>query len=319
MKLDILTTNGCDLDYSIYNKTHNVNDVGWICNGVRFAEMPVDTTIRRIETTSATQNSQTCSWMETSWRCTSTGTKVGVYIVLGLVALFLIKAVQWSIQANETKKRANDPSTPEFRAVANNKYRSELNEKKQILEIVENIENIVNEIDETGFITNEGEEILLMVSGVALVESKRLPSTFTGGSSGLSYRLTKRVTVRTGAVRGQSVQGAEVPGISDTGQFVITTKRAVFTGTKQSREFLYSKLLSVSKLEIAKGATALFLPVSNRKTVSGIGADIKSLETIQLRLNIALKLMRVSKDELVANLKSEIETLESNPPPGFMG
>ena len=58
----------------------------------------------------------------------------------------------------------------------------------------------------------------------------------------------------------------------------------------------------------------MYLPVSNRKTVSGVGTGEGSLDTISARLNIAIGLKRGSKEAMIQGLRSEIENLKKNPP-----
>ena len=105
-----------------------------------------------------------------------------------------------------------------------------------------------------------------------------------------------------------------MPTIVDIGQFVVTTERAVFTGPKQTREFDFSKLLSVSRQSIGKSNSVLYLPVSNRKTVTGVGTGEGSLDIISARLHIGIGLKRGSKDAMISELRNEIENLKKNPP-----
>lgn len=181
--------------------------------------------------------------------------------------------------ASEARKDAklkallNDPNSPEAKKAAIDKYESLAREKLTQLKLLETCELLVDDLSDTSFVADSDEQVIMQVSGASLVETKRLPSSFSGSSTGASFRVSKRFSVRGSNFEGQHRPGAEVPTIFDVGQFVITTKRAVFTGPKQTRAFEYSKLLSDAIHSIAKGVSVLYLPVSNRKGVSGIGAE----------------------------------------------
>jgi len=231
--------------------------------------------------------------------------------VIGAVALFIIWAV---IGSMNYAIKLQDPNSPESKLKAKSIYSRLLGDKEMQLKILETYESLVDETTDTSFLAGPDEQIILIMTGVSLVETRRMGSSFKGGSAGVSYRLTKRVSVRSGSFQGQSIPGAEVPTIVDIGQFVVTTERAVFTGPKQSREFDFSKLLSVSRQVIGKGHSVLYLPVSNRKTVSGVGTGEGSLDIISARLNIAIGLKRGSKEAMIQGLRSEIENLKKNPP-----
>lgn len=256
-----------------------------------------------------------CGWLNSyDWHCQSGGQKVVdviVWSLIGSVPLFIVWA---AVTGAKQAARLKDPNSSEARAAAKAAYLQSLNEKETQLKILETYESLVDETTDTSFLAGPDEQIILIMTGVSLVETRRMGSSFKGGSAGVSYRLTKRVSVRSGSFQGQSIPGAEVPTIVDIGQFVVTTERAVFTGPKQSREFEFSKLLSVSRQVIGKGHSVLYLPVSNRKTVSGVGTGEGSLDTISARLNIAIGLKRGSKEAMIQGLRTEIENLKKNPP-----
>lgn len=306
----------CDLDYSLYNTTKKVDDIGWICDGVKYAEVPSEPAPKKFEYV-ATSETRCSYWYSSSHDCKSTGEKVVTGVVLGLILAFVLYVIWLGItgikaQGKEVSSVGGSGSASSDRAMR--EYEQKLREKEQQLRVIENFETLIDETSETTFIADTGEEVILVMDGVSLIETKKTGSTFKGGSAGLSYRLTKRVSVRTGTFEGQSIPGVEFPAIVDTGQFVVTTQRAVFTGSKQSREFDFKNLLSVSRQEIGGDHSVLYLPTSNRKTVSGIGTGASSLDTIQSRLTIALGLKRGSKDQMIAGLRNEIEILKKTSP-----
>jgi hypothetical protein len=131
----------------------------------------------------------------------------------------------------------------------------------------------------------KGEELFMVAHGAALVEPRRLPGQWVGRSQGMSVRVMKGVTYRVGANRGTYVQGGETPTAIDTGTISITNRRVVFQGAKQSREWLYSKLIGFQH-DAEEPIT--YLQVSNRQKTSGFMYDQASAQAVRLRLAIGL-------------------------------
>ena len=117
-----------------------------------------------------------------------------------------------------------------------------------------------------GLILKKGEVAYGSVKGAGLVEPRRLPGHWAGGSHGVSIHVAKGLNYRVGQSRGTFTQGAEVPTVIDTGLFTITNQRCVFVGPKRSVEWAYAKLLGFS---LEAHATAIF-NVSNRQKASGV-------------------------------------------------
>lgn len=111
----------------------------------------------------------------------------------------------------------------------------------------------------------KGEVVYLVLNGVGLVEPRRGPTQWVGGSQGVSFKLVKGVRYRVGATRGHVVQGEERPVVIDTGTGVVTNQRMVFIGAQRSTEWAYSKLLGFS---LEQDGAAVF-NVSNRQKASG--------------------------------------------------
>ncbi len=118
-----------------------------------------------------------------------------------------------------------------------------------------------------GVALKKGEEAYLVLNGVGLVEPRRAPSTWVGGSQGVSFRVTKGVRYRVGATRGHLVAGEERPVVIDTGVGVVTNQRMMFVGSKRSTEWAYAKLLGFS---LDTDSMAIF-NVANRQKASGFG------------------------------------------------
>ncbi len=67
-----------------------------------------------------------------------------------------------------------------------------------------------------------------------------------GASSGMSFRVAKRVRFHTGGYRGQSVVLDSHLVVADQGTLTLTSTRAVFLGPFKTMELPYAKLLSVN-------------------------------------------------------------------------
>ena len=83
-----------------------------------------------------------------------------------------------------------------------------------------------------------------------------------------------------GLIESRASGGLAEPTLVDEGKFVITDKRGIFVGTNETREFVWSKLVS-HQAEPLASAMVLYLSLSNRQKVSGIGADEKSVKDMQ--------------------------------------
>lgn len=117
----------------------------------------------------------------------------------------------------------------------------------------------------SGVQLKKDEVVYLILDGVGLVEPRRGPTQWVGGSQGVSFKIAKGVRYRVGHTRGHVVQGAERPVVIDNGTGVVTNQRMVFVGSMRSTEWAYSKLLGFS---LEQDGMALF-NVSNRQKVSG--------------------------------------------------
>ena len=117
-----------------------------------------------------------------------------------------------------------------------------------------------------------------------MIEPRRAPGQFVGGSQGVSLHVAKGVNYRVGAVRGHYVPGPESPTPIDTGRAVITDHRVTFGGMKASREWLYAKLIGCQH----DPGNWTVLQVSNRQKASGIGYDAEHAPGIRFRLDLAI-------------------------------
>jgi hypothetical protein len=86
---------------------------------------------------------------------------------------------------------------------------------------------------------------------------------FRGGGAGVSFRVAKGVSLRTGAMRGQSVVvGTSIENVDD-GVLAVTSQRTLFLGSRKTVECKHSKLVGLHVY-----SNAISIGVSNRQNAS---------------------------------------------------
>jgi hypothetical protein len=130
----------------------------------------------------------------------------------------------------------------------------------------------------------KGEIAYLVTHGIGLVEPRRGPSTWVGGSQGVSFKISKHMRYRVGATKGHLVQGDEEPTVIDQGLGVVTNQRMVFVGSKRTMEWAYSKLLGYS---LEQQSMAIF-NVSNRQKASGFAYSAEHDLTVDAVISAAI-------------------------------
>ena len=174
--------------------------------------------------------------------------------------------------------------------------------------------DIWDESDSSEFIADEGEEVLMVVRTTPLIESRKGPTRYSGQSSGVSVRVSKRVTVRQGRHSGSASAGAEVPTSIDIGTLVITDKRGVFVGPNRTREFHWKKLVSV-RLEPMLDGVAIYMPVTNRERTSGIWIDsFPKAREIEQRIQYGVALSTGREQDFLKSLDEELAALVAQEP-----
>lgn len=161
-------------------------------------------------------------------------------------------------------------------------------------------------IDAPGFEEKKGEATFAVLNGVALIEPRRLPGTYQGRSAGYSFRIAKGVNYRIGQSKGTFVQGAEVPTTIDHGSAFVTNQRVVFRGAKATREWAWSKLISLDHDDALPWTS---LPVSNRQKTSGLLYDEATTPLIRYRLQQGLVHYQGKVDVLTAELEQRLADL----------
>ena len=154
---------------------------------------------------------------------------------------------------------------------------------------------------------HRGERAVYALDDVGLVESRRGPGHWQGGSQGVSVRVpgTKSMRYRVGQTRGTYVAGADKPTVIDRGTFTITTTRAVFVGAQQNREWPWAKLLAFHDDEPGW----IGIAVSNRQKVSGVTVPAAEATALHVALHAAAAAANGTAAELSRQLELQAQSL----------
>jgi hypothetical protein len=88
------------------------------------------------------------------------------------------------------------------------------------------------------------DEVAYWIQPAKLWEERVVSRRYEGGSAGISFRVAKGITLRTGSTRGHLItDSADVP-VTD-GNFIITNQRFIFQGEGKSFETKYEKILDI--------------------------------------------------------------------------
>lgn len=158
-----------------------------------------------------------------------------------------------------------------------------------------------------------GEAVFATVTNTSLVEDRRGPGHYAGGSQGISIPIGsvggRSVRYRVGASRGHFTQGDLHPQAVDKGKLLVTNQRVVFIGAKKTIESLFSKLISAN---IENGD--LYLSVSNRQKVTRVHYGSNLDGWMQLRLTLAMSINRGDSATFAAQVQAQLEELEAKKP-----
>lgn len=160
--------------------------------------------------------------------------------------------------------------------------------------------------DDINVVVKAGESIYCHVTDAVLVEPRKGPGQWKGRSQGISMPIPgTRLRYRVGESKGSFQQGEETPTPIDTGTFTVTSVRAIFAGQKHSREWTWSKLLSVTNYD--PGWTAI--AVSNRQKISGVGIDSANREVFEFWIDLAVARATGDIESLEADCQSDVDQL----------
>jgi hypothetical protein len=166
----------------------------------------------------------------------------------------------------------------------------------------------------TSVVLKEGESVLYELPVVSLVEVQRAPGHYTSGYSGFSFRIAKGIRYNVGGSRGTFVQGPELHKITDEGPATITNMRVIFQGSRNSREWAYSKMLGVQHDD---SRPFTLMHVSNRQKVSGLLYAVSLSTYFRFYLSLGLARFQQATEAFVQSLLAEQtqhEAMKPTPP-----
>ena len=123
-----------------------------------------------------------------------------------------------------------------------------------------------SEPDDHSLAQKKGELVLWTGYGVYQVAG-RTPSTFSGGSQGVSIPIVAGIRYKVGSFKGQTIPGVEMQMDKDQGMVKLTNQRLIFSGPIATTEWAFSKLLSSFS---NPDRDDFIFGVSNRQKSSGI-------------------------------------------------
>jgi hypothetical protein len=123
-----------------------------------------------------------------------------------------------------------------------------------------------SEPDDHSLAQKKGELVLWTGYGVYQVAG-RTPSTFSGGSQGVSIPIVAGIRYKVGSFKGRTIPGVEMQMDKDQGMVKLTNQRLIFAGPIATTEWAFAKLLSTFS---NPDRTDFILGVSNRQKSSGL-------------------------------------------------
>ena len=112
----------------------------------------------------------------------------------------------------------------------------------------------------------KGELVLWTGHGIYQVAG-RTPSTFSGGSQGVSIPIVAGIRYKVGSFKGRMIPGVEMQMDKDQGIVKLTNQRLIFAGPIATTEWAFAKLLSTFS---NPDRTDFIFGVSNRQKSSGL-------------------------------------------------
>jgi hypothetical protein len=165
-----------------------------------------------------------------------------------------------------------------------------------------------------GLMLKPDEAVFGKVAGCSLVEERRGPGHWQGAYSGFSVPIGTigghPVRYHVGGTRGHYVQGTPLPTAIDSGTVIVTNRRVIFQGTRQTRECLYDKLIGFQHSE--DGSTTL--SVSNREKPITLHYGPKLAGWFDFRLDLALAQYRNDVPQLVERLQHDLAEIDDRRP-----
>jgi hypothetical protein len=123
-----------------------------------------------------------------------------------------------------------------------------------------------SEPEDHSLVQKKGELVLWSGHGIYQVAG-RTPSTFSGGSQGVSIPIVAGIRYKVGSFKGRMTPGVEMQMDKDQGMVKLTNQRLIFAGPIATTEWAFAKLLSSFS---NPDRTEFIFGVSNRQKSSGL-------------------------------------------------
>ena len=146
-------------------------------------------------------------------------------------------------------------------------------------------------------------ELVLWTGQAIFHEAGRTPSTFKGGSAGVSIPVVAGVRVRVGQFSGTVIPGAEMQIDKEAGLVKLTNQRLIFAGSLNTTEWSFAKMLSAARNEEGND---FIIGVSNRKKTSGLKFSASDGKAFARLFALALFAYENGIPETIKEIKSEI-------------
>jgi hypothetical protein len=146
-------------------------------------------------------------------------------------------------------------------------------------------------------------ELVLWTGQAIFHEAGRTPSTYKGGSAGVSIPVVAGVRVRVGQFSGTVIPGQEMQIDKEAGLVKLTNQRLIFAGSLNTTEWSFAKMLSAARNEEGND---FIIGVSNRKKTSGLKFTASDGKAFARLFALALYAYENGIPETIKEIKSEI-------------
>ena len=146
-------------------------------------------------------------------------------------------------------------------------------------------------------------ELVLWTGQAIFHEAGRTPSTYKGGSAGVSIPVVAGVRLRVGQFSGTVIPGQEMQIDKEAGLVKLTNQRLIFAGSLNTTEWSFAKMLSAARNEEGND---FIIGVSNRKKTSGLKFSATDGKAFARLFALALYAYETGIPETIKEIKSEI-------------
>ena len=146
-------------------------------------------------------------------------------------------------------------------------------------------------------------ELVLWTGQAIFHEAGRTPSTYKGGSAGVSIPVVAGVRVRVGQFSGTVIPGQEMQIDKEAGLVKLTNQRLIFAGSYNTTEWSFAKMLSAARNEAGND---FIIGVSNRKKTSGLKFSDADGPVFSRLFALALYAYENGIPDTIKEIKSEI-------------